>query len=115
MIGRPRHDVASAGPLIKAVGEAFQVAEEIVAEIELNFARDADHNPSCEKLKNSLRHSYRQKQESIDSEFVRGDRAALQVVDRAPNHQWEKNPNAVMQENAERPPDVGATIFLQVR
>ena len=45
---------------------------------------------------------------------MRGDRAALQIVDRAPNHQGEKNPNAVMQENAEGPQDVGATVFLQV-
>ena len=46
VIGGARHDVAGAGSLVVGIGKLFQVLEKIVAQIEFDVARDANHNPA---------------------------------------------------------------------
>ncbi len=54
VVGGAGHDVAGAGALVEAEIEGFEMAEEIVAQVELNLARDADDDPAGEKLKDSF-------------------------------------------------------------
>ena len=54
VVGGARHDVAGAGALVEAVGKRFQVAEQIVAQVELDVARDADQDPAGQELKDAL-------------------------------------------------------------
>ena len=46
VVGHAGHDVAGAVPLIETGVLAFQLPEEIVAQIEFDFARDADQDPA---------------------------------------------------------------------
>ena len=50
IIRRPGHDVARAGALIVGIGKPFQVAEEVIAQIEFNLARNADQLPAGKEL-----------------------------------------------------------------
>ena len=46
IIGQPGHDVAGAIALIEARVLLFQLAKEVVAQVELDLPRDADENPA---------------------------------------------------------------------
>ena len=54
IVGGARHDVAGARALIEAVGQPLQMREEIVAQIEFDFARDADQDPARQILEDGF-------------------------------------------------------------
>ena len=54
VVGGAGHDVAGAGALVEAVGQTFEMGEQIVAEVELDLARDADHDPAREVLEDAF-------------------------------------------------------------
>ena len=49
IIGRPRHYVAGAHALVVRVRKAFKMVEEVVAQVELNVAGNADDDPAREE------------------------------------------------------------------
>jgi hypothetical protein len=71
------------------------MGEQIVAQIEFDFARDPDHDPASEKLEDGLDAGDRQQQERVGQQFVAGD-ALVKIVDGAANDQREENPNPVV-------------------
>ncbi len=60
VVGRPGHDVAGAGALVVGVRKAFQVLEQIVAQVKLDLAGNADHDPAGQELKDALGRGYGQ-------------------------------------------------------
>ena len=54
VVGRARHNVAGAVTLVVGVAQVFQTREKIVAQVELDVARDADHDPAGKELEDSL-------------------------------------------------------------
>ena len=54
VVGGSRHDVAGARALVEAGVERFQMAEQMIAQVELDLARDADQDPAREVLKDPL-------------------------------------------------------------
>ena len=77
VVGGARHDVAGAGALIEAVREPLQVREEIVAQIELDFARDADQDPARQILEDGLDGRDSQQQQRIFQNVVANHRRAV--------------------------------------
>ena len=55
IVSRARHNVARAIALVVGVAQTFEAGEKVVAKVELNVARDADHDPSREVLKDTFR------------------------------------------------------------
>ena len=74
--------------------------EEVVAQVEFNFPRDADQNPAGQELEDSLGQSYADQQQGIDHQLVIGDSVA-EAVDGSLDYFGEENPGAVVQEDAE--------------
>src|SRR5262249_46341567 len=54
VVGGARHDVSGAVALIVRGRKALKVREEIIAQVEFNVARDADHDPASEELEDSF-------------------------------------------------------------
>ena len=54
VVGHARHHIAGAIALIKAGVEFFEMAEEVVADVELDLARDADEDPALGVEKNAF-------------------------------------------------------------
>jgi len=54
IVGSAGHNVAGAVALIVGVAEAFEAREQIVAQIEFNVARNADHDPASEELEDAF-------------------------------------------------------------
>ncbi len=63
VVGGPGHDVAGTGAPIEAEVERFKMAEEIVAQVELDLARDADDDPTRKELEDSLARGNGQQQQ----------------------------------------------------
>ncbi len=115
VIGRPGHNVAGAVLLVVRVRERFQVAEEIIAQIVLNLARDADHQPAGQELKDALAQRQRHQQQGINQDLVLGHAVLVQIVDGAANHLGREHPQTVVEENGNRAPEQGDAILLKIR
>ena len=113
VIGGAGHDVAGAGSLVVAVGKRFQMAKQIVAQIELDIARDADHDPAGKELENAFADRYGHQHEGVGGKLIAGD-SRVQIVDGPADHQGKENPDAVVEQNRERSRDQSAPVFLQV-
>ncbi len=72
------------------------MAEEIVAQVELDVARDADHDPAGQELEDA----FDQRQSATSSSRIVSSLCevtpCVQVVDGAPDDQREENPDAVV-------------------
>ncbi len=99
VVGGARHDVAGAGALVVRMRKTFQVLEKVVAEVELNVARDADHYPARQELEYALRASQRRDQQGIELQLI-GVTPELQAIYSAANYLWKQYPDAVVKENA---------------
>ena len=82
VVGGARHDVARAVALVVGVGEALQVREEIVAQVEFDVAGDADDHPARQKLEDSLDQSDGDDQQGIGEKFLAGH-SGVKIVDGA--------------------------------
>src|SRR5262249_27269906 len=99
--------------LIEAVGKCFQMGEQIVAQVKLNLARDADHQPSRQELEDALGAGNAQQHKGVDQELMASG-AAIQVVHRALDHLRKQHPDSVVEEHSQRAPEEGDPVFLQV-
>jgi hypothetical protein len=54
VVGHARHDVAGAVALVEARVLRFQLLEQVVAQVELDLARDPDQNPALRVHENAL-------------------------------------------------------------
>ena len=113
IVGGAGHDVAGAGALIKAVGQPLQVGEQIVAQVELDLARDADQDPAGQELENGFGAGDRQQQSRVGEQLVAGD-AEVQVVDGAADDQRKQNPDAVVAQHAERADPEGQPVLAEI-
>ncbi len=132
VVGGARHDVARARALIERIGERFQVLEEVVAQVEFDFARDADHDPARQELEEALGGGNGDEQQGIDDDLVlREARAGVadhaahdgrdaamrfpaQVVHRPAQHLREQDPDPVHQQNGAAAQDVAPLVFAEV-
>ena len=71
VVGHAGHDVAGAVALIETRVLQLQLAEEIVAQIELDVARDADENPAL-----------RVEKDAFDQEMATRSRAKIRISSR---------------------------------
>ena len=89
IVGGARHDVAGAGALVEAVGQRFQMAEQIVAQVEFDFARNADQDPASEELEDGLAAATASSSQGIGQQLVAGN-AQVQIIDGAADDQRER-------------------------
>ncbi len=82
VVGGAGHDVAGAGALVEAEVEGFEMAEEIVAQVELDLARDADDDPAGEELEDSFAGGNCDQQPAPGEQLAVSD-AVIQVVNDA--------------------------------
>ena len=114
VIGGARHDVAGAMALVVGVGKAFETREQIVAQIELDVARDADDDPASEELEDSFGDRDGEQHSGIEQKFVAGY-AGVEVVGSAAEDEREEDPDAVGQENTQRARDIRPAVAFHVR
>ena len=114
IVGGARHDVAGARALIKAVGEPLQMSEEVVAQIEFDFARNADQNPARQELEDGFNAGNPQQHQSVGEQLLAGD-AAIQIVDGAADDQRKQNPDAVVKQHADRAEPERRLVLAQIR
>src|SRR5450759_1731209 len=113
VVGGPGHDVAGAGALIKAVRQPLQMGEQVVAQIEFNFARDPDQDPAGKELENGFGSGDRQQQGRVGEQFVAGD-PEVKVVNGAADDQREENPDAVVAHDEQSADPEGQLVLAQI-
>ena len=65
VVGGAGHDVTGAVALVVGVGETLEVREQVVAQIELDVARDADDHPARQKLEDALEQRDREDEQGV--------------------------------------------------
>src|SRR5579872_2105687 len=95
------------------MGERLEMFEQIVAQIELNIARYADHHPARQELEDSFDENNRQQKSSVGDKLLMGY-ARIERVNRPPNDLREQDPDTVVQEHRECAPEVSPAVFLQI-
>src|ERR1019366_4225540 len=113
IVGRPRHDVDGARALIKAVRQPLQMGEQVVAQIEFNFARDPDQDPAGEELENGFGPGDRQQQGRVRQQFVACD-AQVKVVNGAADDQREENPDPVVAHDEQSADPEGQLVLAEI-
>ena len=96
IVGGARHNVARAVALVIGVGEALEVREQIVAQIELDIAGNADDHPARQKLKNSLDQRDGDDQQRVGEKLLAGH-AGVQIVNGAAQDLRKQNPDSVIE------------------
>ena len=114
IVRRPGHDVAGAGALVKGVGQVLQVAENVVAHLELDFARDADHDLAVQVKKNAFGAPHAQDQGGINEQLLAAH-SVFQVVKGAADEQGNGDCDAVLQQHANAAQGVAPAVLLEVR
>ena len=114
VVGRPRHNVAGAMALVVGVAQVFQAGEKIVAEIELDVARNANHHPAREELEDSFSDGDGEKHSRVDEQLVLGN-AGVQIVGSFADHQREQDPDAIGEQDADAAENVCPAITFYVR
>src|SRR5262249_11283712 len=108
------HDVAGAVLLKIGVRKRLQVREEIVAQVEFNLARDADHQPSRQKLEDALDTGNGQQQQGINQDFVLRH-SRFEVVDGTSDDLGKQHPYSVVEEYGHCAPKQRHPVFFKVR
>ena len=96
VIGGARHDVAGSVALVVGVGEAFEMGEEIVAQVEFDVARDSDDDPACQELEDAFDQGNGEHSRRVEEQFVARD-TRVEVVDGATQDLREEDPNSVIE------------------
>ena len=96
VVGGAGHNVARAVALIVGIGEAFEVGKEVVAQIELNIAGDADDHPARQKLEDTLGQRDGNDEQRVGEKFLAGD-GGVQIVDGAAQDLRKENPDSVIE------------------
>ncbi len=109
-----RHDVAGASLLVILGGLLFKLAEEVVAEVELDVAGDADEDPARVKEEDALGHGDADEQAGVEENLPAGD-ALVEVVDGDSDDTGKKDPDGAAEYGHEGSPSVGALVAAHVR
>ena len=113
IVGGARHNVARAVAQIIGVAETFEAGEQVIAQVEFDVARDADHDPTGKELEDSFPNRDREQQPGEEKKFVASN-AFQQGVGSDPQHLGTQNLNAVGQEDADRTRGVAPAVTLQI-
>src|SRR5262249_40598884 len=113
VIGGLGHDVAGAVALVVGVGEALQVREQVISQVELDVARNTDDHPPGQKLKDTLGKCDTDDHQRIGEQF-RTSHALIESVYCFANDLGEENPDAVIEQDADSPQQEAAAIALQI-
>ena len=95
IVGGAGHDVAGAVALVVGVGEALQVLEQVVAQIEFDIAGDADDDPARQKLEDAFDEGDGDYEQGVGQEFLAGY-TGVKIVDRAAQDLREEDPDSVI-------------------
>ena len=114
VVGGAGHDVAGAGALVEAGVERFEMAEEIVAQVELDLARDADHDPAGEELEDSFAEGDGDEQPAPGEQFAVSD-SVVEVVHNALDDARGLDHDSVGDEDSEAPGEIVLPVALHVR
>src|ERR1019366_5610885 len=95
IVGGAGHDVAGAVALVVGVGEALQVLEQVVAQIEFDVAGDADDHPAREELEDAFDEGDGDYEQGIGQEFLAGY-TGVKIVDGATQNLREEDPDSVI-------------------
>ncbi len=79
--------------------QTLEVLKKIVAQVELDITRNADHDPTSQKLEDSLRTSHQQNQRRVKFQLIDGD-AGIESVYRCANDLWQENPDSIVKKDA---------------
>src|SRR5215831_15449808 len=113
VVGDPRHDVAGAGLLVIPVRKSLEMREKVVAQIKLDFARNANQNPSREVLEDRLYGSDGQQVERILEQSMYSD-LGVQVADGVTNHHGKENPHGVVAQHAQRTDAKSSAVLPEI-
>ena len=114
VVGGARHNVAGAVTLVVGVRKDFQTREQIVAQVELYVARDADHDPAGEELEDSLGDGDGKQHCRVEKQFV-PSYSFMQIVGSLAEHQRKEDPDAVREKDAECARGVTPAVAFQIR
>ncbi len=113
VVGHARHQVAGAIALIEVCILLFQLSEEIVAQIELDIARDADQHPALSVEKNPFDERDGDQQQSQKKDVLaRG--AVLERVDGAAKYARKLDPDGIGADAGQRAPHVSPAVTAHV-
>ena len=113
VVGEAGHDVAGAIALIEAGILLFQVAEQVVAKVELDFAGDADENPSLRVEEHAFDQADCDQSADQEQQLAVGD-AHTQPVDGFLEDLGEEDIDAVGAHNAQAAPHVTPFVSAHV-
>ena len=94
VVGHAGHDVAGAMLLVEARVLPLQVVEEVVAQVELDLAGDADDDPAGAEEEDALDGGDSDQQPGIEQDLLPGD-ALVEIVDGNANDLREEDPDGV--------------------
>ena len=113
VVGHAGHDVAGAVTLIEARVLLFQVDEEVVAQVELDLARDADENPSLGVKKDAFDQRDSHQQPGEEQNPVASDPVA-HPVDGLFQHLGKEHPNGIGGNARETAPHVSPAVAAHI-
>ena len=89
------------------------MAEEIVAQVELNVAGNAYDDPARQEQENVADSRYGQQQQSKVLELVQRN-SGIEIVNSPANDLGKNHPRAVVQKNANCPRRIAPTVALEI-
>ena len=113
VVGQPGHDVAGAIALVEAGVLPFEVAEEVVAQVELDLARDADENPALGVEKDAFDQRDGDQQAGEDEDLAAGG-PVLHLVDGASDDLGKLHGDSVGANAGEGAPQVSPAVAAHV-
>ena len=114
VVGGARHDVAGAGALIVGIGEALEVLEQVVAQIEFDVARDTNHDPARQELEDSLTERDGNHQQGVENQLLGRASAFLEIVQGHADDLRRLHGDAIQKQHAQGTHHETAAVFLQV-
>jgi len=89
------------------------VGKKVVAQIELDIARDADHNPARQKQEDAADGSDLQHLQCEMHQLRRSD-PGVEIVHRVPDYLRQKHPRSVAEKNADNARHEAPAVALEV-
>ena len=99
--------------LVVGIREAFESQKKIVAQVELDVARNADDDPAGQELKDSLGGGDTEQDGSVEQKLAAGD-ASVQIVGSFAQNEREQDPDAIGEEDTKRAREVSPSIASHV-
>ena len=113
VVGHASHDVAGAMVVVVRGRLFFELGEEVVAEIELDIARDTDNDPAHEEQQDAVGHGDGDQQAGVGEDLVPGD-ADGEVVDGDADDPGELHPDSVGEDGADTAPQIAAPVAAHI-